>query len=130
MMELLIKLVVGAIVTALCAVVLRRSGGEFAAVLVLAAGVWMLTVLVQPLGQVVTCLARLARLAELDMHLIEPVVKVVGLSIIARIASEVCRGAGEGGIAAFVELAGTILALAAALPLINAVVDMIAGLLG
>ena len=129
-MELLIKLTVGAVLTALCAVVLRRSGAEFAVLMVLTAGVWILTLLVRPLGEVVSCLARLARIAELDMHLIEPVVKVVGLSIIARIASEVCCAAGEGGIAAFVELAGTILALASAVPLINSVVEMIAGLLG
>lgn len=130
MMELLIKLTVGAVVTALCAVVLRRNGGEFAMLLVLATGVWILTLLAQPLGEVVSCLARLARIAELDVQLIEPVVKVVGLSIVARIASEVCRAAGEGGVAAFVELAGTTLALVAALPLVNAVVEMIAGLLG
>ena len=129
-MELLIKLTVGAVISALCAVVLRRNGGEFAVLLVLAAGVWILTMLVQPLREVVSCLARLGRIAELDMQLIEPVVKVVGLSILARIASEVCRAAGEGGIAVFVELAGTILALAAALPLVNGVVEMITGLLG
>ena len=129
-MELLIKLTVGAVISALCAVVLRRNSGEFAVLLVLAAGVWILTMLAQPLGEVVSCLARLARIAELDIYLIEPVVKVVGLSIVARIASEVCRAAGEGGIAVFVELAGTILALAAALPLVNGVVEMIAGLLG
>lgn len=129
-MELLIKLTVGAVIAALCAVVLRRNGGEFAVLLALAAGVWILTMLAQPLGEVVSCLVRLARIAELDRNLVDPVVKVVGLSIIARIASEVCRAAGEGGIAAFVELSGTILALAAALPLVNGVVEMIAGLLG
>lgn len=129
-MELLIKLTVGAVIAALCAVILRRNGGEFAVLLVLVAGVWILSMVVRPLSEVVSCLARLARVAELDMYLIEPVVKVIGLSIFARIASEVCRAAGEGGIAAFVELAGTILALAAALPLVNGVVEMIAGMLG
>lgn len=128
-MELLLKVTVGAVIAALSAVILRRNGGEFAVVLVLTAGVWILAMLVRPLGEVISCLARLARIAELDIDLIEPVVKVVGLSVIARIASEVCRAAGEGGLAAFVELAGTILALAAALPLVDGVVEMIAGLL-
>lgn len=128
-MELLLKVTVGAVIAALCAVILRRNGGEFAVVLVLTAGAWILTMLARPLGEVVSCFARLARIAELDVNLIEPVVKVVGLSVVARVASEVCRTTGEGGIAAFVELAGTILALAAALPLVNGVVEMIAGLL-
>lgn len=128
-MELLFKITAGAIIASLCAVVLRRNGVEFAVLLVLAAGVWILSVAAHALGEVVACLARLSRIAQLDIGLVEPVVKVVGLSIITRMATEVCRAAGEGGIAAFVELAGTILALAAALPLVNAVVEMIAGLL-
>lgn len=128
-MELLLKVTVGAVIAALCAVILRRNGGEFAVVLVLTAGAWILTMLVRPLGEVISCLVRLARIAELDIDLMEPVIKVVGLSVIARIASEVCRAAGEGGLAVFAELAGTILALAAALPLVNGVVEMIAGLL-
>ena len=43
---------------------------------------------------------------------------------------EVCRAAGEGGAAAFVEVAGTILALAVALPLAEGVLTMMAELLG
>ena len=43
---------------------------------------------------------------------------------------EVCRAAGEGGAAAFVEVAGTILALAVALPLAEGVRTMMAELLG
>ena len=40
-----------------------------------------------------------------------------------------CRSAGEGGIASFVETAGTVLALAAALPLVRGVVEMMAEML-
>ena len=128
-MELLLKIVAGAVTAALCAVVLRRTGAEFAVLLVLVTGVWVLFMAAQALGEVIADLARLADLASLDMSLVEPVVKVVGLSVVAKAAAEVCKAAGEGGIAAFVELAGTILSLAAALPLVNAVVEMIAGLL-
>lgn len=128
-MELLMKIAAGSMVAALCAVVLRRNAAEFAVLLALVAGFWIISLAAQAMGAVVESLARLTRIAQLDTELVEPVVKVVGLSIVARIATEVCRAAGEGGIAAFVELAGTMLALAASLPLVNAVVDMIAGLL-
>lgn len=128
-MGLMLKIGITAILAALCATVLRRTGGEFAVLLMLAAGVWMLCVTGQALGDTVAFLGRLARVAQMDMDVVEPVVKVVSLSIITRVAAEVCRTAGEGGIAACVELAGAFLALAATLPLMNAVVEMIAGLL-
>lgn len=128
-MELLLKIAAGAVSAALCAAVLRKNGPEFAVLIMLTAGIWVLSLAAGALSQVVTSLARLARVAQLDTTLVEPVVKVVGLSVITRVAGEMCRAAGEGGIAAFVEVAGTFLALAAALPLVNGVVEMIAGLL-
>lgn len=128
-MELLLKIAAGAVSAALCAAVLRRNGAEFAVVVMLAAGIWVMSIALQALGEVVSALSRLSRLAQIDAGLIEPVIKVVGLSVITRISGEVCRAAGEGGIAAFVEVAGTFLALAAALPLVNAVVEMVSGML-
>ena len=61
--------------------------------------------------------------------LLEPVVKTVALSILTRLTAEVCRASGEGGLAAFVETAGTILALGAALPLARAVTSLLAEML-
>jgi len=128
-MELLLKIAAGAVIASVFAAVLRRTGAEFAIVLVLVTGIWILFTVAQVLCEVAERIAGLAELARLDIALVEPVVKVISLSIITKSALEVCKAAGEAGIAAFVELAGTVLALAAALPLVNAVVEMIAGLL-
>ena len=129
MMELLLKIAAGAVTAALCAAVLRRNGTEFTLLIMLAAGVWVLMMAAGALGEVITILSRLTRLSKLDIHVIEPVVKVVGLSVVTKVSGEICRAAGEGGIAACVETAGTFLALAAALPLVGAVVEMITGML-
>ena len=59
----------------------------------------------------------------------EPVVKTVAVSILTRVTAEVCRSAGESGTAAFVETAGTLLALLVALPLIRAVTVLMAEML-
>ncbi len=124
-MELLLKLVAGALAAAICAAVLRRSAPEFVVPVVLVCGGWIILQLAQSLGQAVQTLGKLARLARLDEQVVEPVIKVVGLSVVTRIGTEVCRSAGESGIGAFVEIAGTILALAAAIPLIDGVVTLI-----
>ena len=73
--------------------------------------------------------AMMTTLAGLDEALLEPVVKTVALSILTRLTAEVCRSSGEGGLAAFVETAGTILALGAALPLARAVTVLLAEML-
>ena len=72
---------------------------------------------------------RLAQLAQMDAAVAGPVLKTVVVALVTRITAEICRGAGEGGLAAFVETAGTILALTAALPLMAAVLTMLEELL-
>lgn len=128
-MELLLKIAAGAVTAALCAAVLRKNSPEFALLVMLCAGVWVLIQVVQSMGQVTRTMTHLVNVAKLDTRVVEPVVKVVGISIITRVTGEVCRSAGDSGIAAVVETAGTVLALAATLPLVQAVVEMITGLL-
>ena len=50
--------------------------------------------------------------------------------MITRITAELCRGAGERGTAAFLEAAGTALALGVSLPLVEAVMQMMLEILG
>ena len=117
-----------AVTAVLCAAVIRRGAPEAALVLVLAAGCWMLMLAAGALGSVVEAIGRLAGRAGLDSTLVEPVLKTAAISILTK--GTVCRAAGEGGAAAFVEVAGTILALAVALPLAEGVLTMMAELLG
>lgn len=121
-----------AVTAVLCAAVIRRGAPEAALVLVLvlAAGCWMLMLAAGALGSVVEAIGRLAGRAGLDSTLVEPVLKTAAISILTKVTGEVCRAAGEGGAAAFVEVAGTILALAVALPLAEGVLTMMAELLG
>ena len=53
----------------------------------------------------------------------------MGIAILTRIAAELCRDAGEGGIAAAAETAGAAAAVLTALPLLRAVLSTITGLL-
>ena len=125
-MELGLKLAAGAGLAALCAVVVRRGVPELAMVIALTAGVWVLLGAAGATEDLLHLLGRLAGLAGMSAEIFLPVVKVVGLSLLTHITAELCRAAGEGGIAAFLQTAGTILALAAAAPLAASVLELIA----
>ena len=71
----------------------------------------------------------MAVVAQLEDEVLRPVVKTVALSLMTKITGELCRSAGESGIAAFVETVGTILALGVALPLAEGVLELMAQLL-
>ena len=128
-MEAMAKLAAVGVTAVVLSAVLRKNTPELALLLALAAGLWMLALTASGLGAVVELMNELAEQAGLSEVLLEPVVKTVALSILTRLTVEICRSAGEGGVAAFVETAGAVLALLAALPLVRAVAQLIGELL-
>jgi len=128
-MEQILRIAAVAIVVVLCAAVVRRGAPEMSLVLVLSAGVVIFCLVLGALGEILSAMKRLAQLAQLEDELIAPVAKTVVVAIITRLTGEICRSAGEGGVAAFVEVAGTIVALVVALPLMEAVIQMMTEIL-
>ena len=128
-MEVMINVAAGAVTAVLCGTVVRRAAPELGFLLALAAGVWVLWTVADSLKLVTEWMKWLCELAGLEDWLVEPVFKTVVLSIITRLTAEVCKSAGENGVAAFVETAGTILALAVSLPLVGGVLKMMEGML-
>ena len=128
-MESVTGLAAAAVAAALCAAVVRQRSGEVGAVVALAAGVLLLGAVLAGLEDVTALMDELGELAGLSPAVLAPVVKTVGVAILTRLSAELCRDAGEGGIAAAAETAGAVTALLAALPLLRAVVATVAGLL-
>ena len=124
------RLAAAGVTAVVLAAVLRKNTPELALLLILAAGLWMMSLAAQAMGAALALMRELADQAGLSEALLEPVVKTVALSILTKLTVEICRSAGEGGVAAFVETAGTALALLAALPLVRAVAQLMGELLG
>ena len=123
------KLSALAVVAALCALTLRGKVPELAVVLALAVGVLLLGQAVDAMAAVRGLTDSLAHTAGLSPNVWQPVWKTVGIGVMTRLSSAVCKDAGEGGVAAFLETAGTALALLTALPLIETVFDTLSALL-
>ncbi len=128
-METMAKLAAVGVTAVVLSAVLKKNTPELALLLALAAGLWMLAQAAAGLGAAVAQMRELAGQAGVSEVLLEPVLKTVALSILTKLTAEICRSAGEGGVAAFVETAGAVLALLAALPLVRAVAQLMGELL-
>lgn len=128
-MESVVRLAAAAVAAALCAVVVKQHAREVGAVLALAAGALLLGAALGAIEEVRALEDELGELIGLSPAVLAPVLKTVGIAILTRIAAELCRDAGEGGIAAAAETAGAAAAVLAALPLLRAVLSTITGLL-
>jgi stage III sporulation protein AD len=128
-MEVMVKLAAVGVTAVVLSAVLKKNTPELALLLALAAGLWMLFLVADGLGAAAALIRELAQQAGMAEALLEPVVKTVALSILTKLTVEICRSAGEGGVAAFVETAGAVLALLVALPLVRAVAQLMGELL-
>ena len=128
-MESVVRLAAAAVAAALCAVVVKQHAREVGAVLALAAGALLLGAALGAIEEVHALADELWELIGLSPAVLAPVLKTVGIAILTRIAAELCRDAGEGGIAAAAETAGAAAAVLAALLLLRAVLSTITGLL-
>lgn len=118
-----------AIVAAICAVVIRRQTPELALALGVCAAALVVLSVSGTLSSIVAFFRKLAETGGLSTAVLEPVVKAAGIAIVTHLAAAFCRDAQEGALASAVELTGTVLALAAALPLMSAVLELLTGLL-
>lgn len=117
------------VTAALCALLLKKHTPELAFALALAAGCVLLSMALGWMEQLTGLLNELGDRAGLSPAVLSPVLKVTGIALVSRWAAELCRDAGEGGLAAFVETAASALALLVCVPLLKAVLSTITGLL-
>lgn len=119
----------GVLVAVVCGVVVRKQAPEIALVLTLCAAVAVLMAVSGDLGLLVGYIQRLAQAGGISQELIAPVMKTTGIAMLCRFTAEFCRDAKENGLASAVELAGTILGLVAAMPLLQGVLELLEELL-
>lgn len=129
-MEQVFQVTALCLVGALLAVVVRRGSPELSLLLTLGAAVSVLLFLAGPLEELLLFLSELGDRSGVSERLLAPLYKTVGISLVVKVGGDLCRDAGESALAAVVETAGSVCALLAALPLLQAVLSMLLELMG
>lgn len=126
-MELVAKAAVICIVVALTALLLERDTPELGLLLTLAAVAAVMTYALSFYQQVREMLETLMDQAGLDQALFVPILKIVAISLIARLGADVCKDSGHGALSSLMDMAGTVCALLAAQPLLERTLALLLG---
>lgn len=108
---------------------LRRQYPELAFELSMAYVVVVFLLLLGPLEQMVGLFRELGRRADLSGYYLDVVLRAVAVAYLATFGAQLSKDAGEGSIAALIELAGKVLILVLAIPLFTALLDTLLRLL-
>ncbi len=128
-MDMLIKIAAVCIPSALIAGVLRKDSPAMALLVALAAGCVVLFSALGALGEITDFLTECAELTGSSPAVLGVLLRVLGIAVVTRAASDICKDAGLGAASSAAELAGTAAALYAGLPVMRGVLDMIGEML-
>lgn len=121
----IVRVVGLAVVAVVLLLVVRQQRPEIAVLLGLAVATVIFFMVAQRLVAVVDFLRDLASRADVDSLYLNTILKIIGIAYIAEIGAQVCRDAQESAVAAKVELAGKVLILVVAMPIVMAILETI-----
>lgn len=117
------------LVATILALVIKEQKPMFAFLLAVASGVIIFYFLIDKIAEVIQILERLAVQADLHLVFLETILKIIGIAYIAEFGAQMTRDAGQGAIASKIEMAGKVLILVMAVPIIQIIIETVIDLL-
>ncbi len=114
---------------AMLALIIKKQTPSVSLALSISVAILMLLYGITAISHMLNMLNDIIDKFGVDFTVFQPMIKVTGIGIVARIASEICKDAGESGLSAKVELCATVASALVALPLFSTVLNLITGLL-
>ena len=115
---------IGLIATILI-IVIKSQKPELAIQLSIIAGIIIFMLLIGKLTAIIEILSNLSKRANINGIYITTLMKIIGIAYIAEFGAEICKDAGENSIASKIELAGKVIIMYLAVPIITSLLDLI-----
>ena len=124
-MELMLKICAIALVGVIACAVISRTLPEMSIAATLATQFAVIFVASGTIGSVIKFIYALAEKGGISDALILPLMKTVGISIVTKLACDMCRDSGVSAVASYIELCGGAVAISFSIPLMMSVIEQI-----
>ncbi len=121
----ILKIVGLSLIATFLALIVKEQKPNFAFLLVVFVGCSIFLFLVGQIQEIISMLKKIAESANVNMVYLETILKIIGIAYIAEFAAQVTKDAGQGAIASKIELAGKILILAMAIPILTVIIETV-----
>ena len=121
----IIKVVAFAFIALFLVLLFKGKRDDIAVYISIAAGVIIFLFMISKITAVLQFIQQLAAKANIDFIYLTTVFKIIAIAYLASFCSEICKDAGQGNLGAKVEIAGKILILVLAIPILMAVLQSI-----
>ncbi|TRZ37625.1 stage III sporulation protein AD [Niallia circulans] len=114
-----------ALISTFLALIIKEQKPNIAFLLVVFVGCVIFLFLVDQIASIIEMVESIALNAKVNTVYVETILKIIGIAYIAEFAVQITKDAGQGAIASKIELAGKILILAMAVPILTVLVETI-----
>ncbi|MDI3256604.1 MAG: stage III sporulation protein AD [Kyrpidia sp.] len=121
----IVQIVGFGLTAALLIALIRPRAPQIALLLSLFAGVALFVLIVHKVSTVIGAMEHLAGAANIDRMFVQTIFKIVGIAYIAEFGAQIVRDAGESALAGKIELAGKVLIMVLAVPILTSVVETV-----
>ncbi|MDR9746912.1 stage III sporulation protein AD [Paenibacillus taichungensis] len=121
----IIQVVGLALIATVLILVIKEQKPMFAFLIAAATGIVIFMLLIGKIGAVIEVLKRLAENSGMESIYLKTILKIIGIAYIAEFGAQIVRDAGQESIASKIELAGKVLILVLAIPIISIIIETV-----
>lgn len=109
--------------------VIKEQKPIFAFLIAASTGIIIFMFLIGKIGGIIDVLEQLAESSGVQMIYLKTILKIIGIAYIAEFGAQIVRDAGQESIASKIELAGKVLIMVLAIPIISIIIETVMKLL-
>lgn len=128
-MEILVKIIGIAIITTIAVLIIKQLKPELAVFVGLVGSILIIIYIVNMIGGVLTIFDTMASKTGIDKELFLVILKIIGVGYLTEFSANLCQDAGVSSIADKIMLAGKVVIMIMALPIINNLLEIVYGLM-
>lgn len=110
-------------------IVIKEQKPIFAFLIAVSTGILIFMYLIGKIGGIIEVLEQLAESSGVQMIYLKTILKIIGIAYIAEFGAQIVRDAGQESIASKIELAGKVLIMVLAIPIISIIIETVMKLL-
>jgi len=125
----ILKVIGVAILTTFAVLILKPTRPEVAAIVSIAGGIIVLLMFADAMMGVIANMSSVVNSTGINSKVFSAILKIIGIGYLTEFAAGICSDAGNNSMAQKVILAGKVIILVLALPIINHLVELVAGMI-
>ena len=128
-MSEIIKIVGIGILALIVIIILKQYRPEFAMYISILAGIAILLIAMQRMGEVVTLIQSISERASINSKFLGILLKITGIAILTEFAVSICKDSGESAIASKIEIGSKVVIISMSIPIISSLLEVMLNML-